>query len=160
MSNGELREVPKPPSMEKGPGSEPMPEQPPAPPSASPEKAAARQASPTEAAPVAKAAGVPVPTKDQELQMVERVLEKGLLNTYLEMPPAERERFKTAGEQTATQLRALFEKKGVRPRQIHDPIVTWLKTIPKVNHYYLDQAAKIKTDGVLRAYLEKQANTL
>ncbi len=165
MDNAERREVPAPAaSGEAGREQEPRKENEPskeAPKPAEPVSASPAEkplASPPPAAP--KTAAVPTPTKDQYLMIVERLLESGLLETYLKLPPAVRERFKAEGERTAKKLRDLIDKRRVRPSAVHHPVHRWLRMIPHVNRFFLLQAAKIKTDGVMNIIEDHQRSSL
>lgn len=87
--------------------------------------------------------------KDEYQMRIERALEDGLVDVYVTLPPAVRADFKRIGEQTAVKIRALIGSAKVRFSEIVALIRTWLRIIPSVNRFYLEQEAKIKTDKVL-----------
>ena len=91
----------------------------------------------------------PAPAKDATLMKVERVLEDNLSEIYFALPPAARVRFKSEGEQTASQIRILIEQGKAKARTVLDLIRKWLKLIPHVNRYFLQQESKIKTDRIM-----------
>jgi len=106
------------------------------------------------AAAAAKPAPQPV-TKDELRLKVERLLEENLWELYLSLPPEARNRFREAGDRVATEMRNLIDAEKVKPVDIHKSVDTWLKTIPKVNPWFLLQESKIKTDGVLALMRER-----
>jgi hypothetical protein len=83
-------------------------------------------------------------------QEVEHVLAEGLEETYEQLDPATQARFKIAGEETATKISVLLADVKDQTRKILELIVAWLRIIPGVNHYFLEQEAKIKADKLLR----------
>lgn len=97
-----------------------------------------------------------LPAKDKYRVRVERVLEQNLWELYLALPQASREAFKAKGEAAAAALRSAMESKSVRPAQVLAPVHRWLKTIPHVNPYFLEQEAKIKTDLVMALVDERR----
>jgi len=126
----------KEPSREKGPS---VPEQ--------PDAAVAKQ---VHAAP--SAAGQPSPAaaaKDPYHARSERILEDNLVNVYLSMPPEARARFKAQGEAAALKIRAMLEQAKIKAKEVLKIVWQWLKTIPGVNRYFLEQEAKIKTDKII-----------
>jgi hypothetical protein len=150
MSNGELREVPKaarPPEQRRE--TEPNREQPrpvEAKPAAAAEKPAfenIQQAQPALQAAVSKQ------PKDPQLMRVERILEENLGDVYFSLPAELRPKFKLKGEETATKIHGLIEQAKAKARTVLDLIRAWLKMIPGVNAYFLEQEAKIKTDRLM-----------
>lgn len=110
-----------------------------------------------EAAPAPKQAVAPAPdTKDKYRIRVERVLEQNLWDLYFALPQGTREKFKAEGEAAAASLRAAIESKRVKPSQVLRPVLRWLKTIPRVNPFFLEQEAKIKTDQVMELVQERR----
>jgi ethanolamine ammonia-lyase small subunit len=98
----------------------------------------------------------PVPTapqvtaKSPVLEKIEDILEEDLEQIYFAMPPQKQAEFNKVGEETATQINQLLQGVRVQARKILDLIVRWLKIIPGVNKYFLEQEAKIKTDELLK----------
>ena len=87
---------------------------------------------------------------------VERILEQNLWDLYFALPQGSREKFKAEGENAAATLRAAIEGKKVKPNQVLNAVHKWLKTIPRVNPYFLEQEAKIKTDQVMALVHERR----
>jgi hypothetical protein len=109
--------------------------------------AAAQQAN---AAPAAATAAAPAAvSKDQYHVRIERILEENLVEVYLSLPPAARVKFKIEGEAAALKIRALIEQAKLRAKEVLKVILAWLKSIPRVNGYFLQQEAKIKTDKIV-----------
>lgn len=159
MANGELREAPKgllPPEQkieaEKGREQEKTPEQNPA--SALETPSAEKQ--PAGAATANVAVLAPAAPKDPELMKVERILEENLGDVFFSLTPEQRARFKAKGEETALTLRQMVESAKVNARKVLQLIRAWLKLIPGVNKYFLEQEAKIKTDKIMLLSEEKK----
>lgn len=98
---------------------------------------------------VVPAAPAVPPAKPESLQRVESVLEEGLGDFYAAMPAEKRAEFKRVGEETASQIDALLRSAKATAKKIFDLISRWLRIIPGVNKYFLEQEAKIKTDKIL-----------
>jgi len=126
--------------------SEPQPEQGPRPEQADTKQSVQAEAAPSQApAPAASAA----PAKDVYHVRIERVLEDNLVDVYLSMPPEARARFRAEGEALALRLRAMIEQAKVRAKEVLHLILRWLKIIPGISRYFLEQEAKIKTDKIV-----------
>ena len=80
---------------------------------------------------------------------VEKVMEEGLKDAFKELTPIQRQEFKIKGEQTATQIRDLLRATHVKMKKIIKLIVEWLKMLPGINRFFLEQEAKIKTDKIM-----------
>lgn len=113
--------------------------------------AAEKEPTAAEQPPVAGPAPVlpQAPTKDADLMRVERALEDGLGDVYVGMPKEARIRFKQKGEQVAATLRVMLDSAKVNAKKVLQLIREWLKLIPGVNKFFLEQEAKIKTDRIL-----------
>lgn len=97
-------------------------------------------------------AGTPVvtPSKlDPLVKEIEDILSADLGVMYHAMTPAQQRVFRTEGERTATVIRRLLEQVKVKAQTILDLIRRWLRLIPGVNKFFLEQEAKIKTDKML-----------
>jgi hypothetical protein len=95
------------------------------------------------------AAVVPAPGKDPLTQRVESILEEDLTDMYLSLSPADQQAFKQKGEETLSKIRMLLNQTKVNAKKIFQLIREWLKMIPGVNRFFLEQEAKIKTDKIL-----------
>lgn len=97
-------------------------------------------------------------TKDPILKQVEEILAEDLTETYNSLPPALQQRFKKEGEETATAIQRMMQGAKVHAKKVLQLLVRWLRIIPHVNRFFLEQEAKIKTDRIL-ALAERQKNT-
>ena len=92
-----------------------------------------------------------MPAQTPELvREVEHVLAQGLDETYRQLDPATQVKFKLAGEETATKISVLLGDVKDQTKKILQLIIVWLRIIPGVNQYFLEQEAKIKADKLLR----------
>lgn len=120
-----------------------------APVEAAPEEQPAPQEAPPPPAPVAVAPVAPA-AKDPTTAQIEELLAEDLTDEFLNMSPEKQQEFKQKGEETAGKIREILEQAKVNARKIFDLIRDWLKLIPGVNKFFLEQEAKIKTDKILR----------
>ncbi|MBI4426711.1 MAG: hypothetical protein HY567_03975 [Candidatus Kerfeldbacteria bacterium] len=86
---------------------------------------------------------------DPVVKEIENILSEDLGPIYRAMTPAQQRVFKVEGERTATAIRRLLEQLKVRAKTILDLIRRWLRVIPGVNKFFMEQEAKIKTDKVM-----------
>ncbi len=89
------------------------------------------------------------PVRDTISVEVEKIMEEGLRDAFVQLPPADRELFKIKGEQTAYQIRDLLRATHVKVKKIFSLLMDWLKLLPGVNRFFLEQEAKIKADKIL-----------
>lgn len=100
--------------------------------------------------------GVVSPRVDKLESEIEEVLAEDLTDLYLSMPPDKQAEFKIQGEQTRTMIRQLVHHAHKNAKKIFELIRVWLKLIPGVNRFFLEQEAKIKTDKILMVTDEEQ----
>lgn len=96
------------------------------------------------------------PAKSQVLEKIEDVLEEDLEAIYFQLPPERQAEFAQKGEETATKIEGLLGHVKFKVSKILELIKNWLKLIPGVNKYFLEQEAKIKTDKILKIKEESQ----
>lgn len=86
-------------------------------------------------------------------QAVEKILEADLGEVYRELPPDKQREFKIKGEVTAVQIARLLDSSKIKLTQLSQKIfallINWLKIIPGLNRFFLEQEAKIKADKIL-----------
>ncbi len=101
--------------------------------------------------PPEKPAGIVVPPvkKDEDVIEVEKILEDGLAPMFVQLPESAKEKFKEKGEITSHEIAGMVKKLQVDIKRVLHLIRDWLLTIPKVNKFFLEQDAKIKTDRIL-----------
>lgn len=79
---------------------------------------------------------------------IEKILEKDLKELYQAMSTLQRAAFKKKGEETAEQIETLMGKAKFKIRKVLRLLIDWLKLIPGVNRFFLEQEAKIKADQI------------
>jgi uncharacterized protein YgbK (DUF1537 family) len=87
--------------------------------------------------------------KDQITFEVENILETDLKELYVRLPEDVRPIFKKKGEETAQAISKMIKTATVKLGEVMKLVLSWLKIIPKVNVYYLEQEAKIKADRIM-----------
>lgn len=107
-----------------------------------------------------KPKNIPVPIKrmKDEIEIkVEKIMEEGLKEAYEKMSPVAQQEFKIKGEETAQKISQLLQKTHVKVKKIFALLFDWLKLIPGVNYFFLEQEAKIKADKIitLKNHLQK-----
>jgi len=88
-------------------------------------------------------------TKSETFQQVEKILEEDLLEMYQQMDENQKQNFKIEGEKAAGKIEILLNETKLKVKNIVRVIVDWLKMIPGINNYFLEQEAKIKTDKII-----------
>lgn len=96
----------------------------------------------------------PAPVKDEIIKsplyyQVEGILAEGLEEAYQKLTPDKQLEFKQVGEVTASKIALLLKSAKVRVKEIFHLILKWLKVIPGLNKFFLEQEAKIKADRIL-----------
>jgi len=87
-------------------------------------------------------------TKELE-QKVDSILSAGLEETYKKLDPATQQKFRVEGEKTAHAITLLLQSSKIQIKKIVELIIAWLRIIPGVNRFFLEQEAKIKADKLL-----------
>lgn len=134
-------------SVENQGGSENIVEQ------ASTQEQVSHQAQATVVVPPATQDESSVPTvspHDAELKDIEHILAEDLGDIYKTMDPALQKKFKKRGEETAAEVDKLMHKTKVKIRKVVTLIARWLKIIPGVNKFFIEQQSKIKADEILK----------
>lgn len=107
----------------------------------------------------APAAGGATGAKDEVTVRVEKILEEGLGPLYASLPDEAKPLFKKKGEEAATQISVMARSLKLEVSKVIRLIRDWLLTIPKVNRFFLEQEAKIKTDALVE-YVEARKEDL
>jgi hypothetical protein len=87
---------------------------------------------------------------DPMAEKIESILEEDLTDLYLSLPIDKQKEFKAKGDEVLTKIGLLLKKTKINAKKIFQLIRDWLKIIPGVNRFFLEQEAKIKTDKILR----------
>lgn len=80
---------------------------------------------------------------------IEAVMSEGLDDFYRSLTPIQQQQLKIKGEKIALEIRDLFRQTHLKVKKIFILILEWLKLLPGINHFFLEQEAKIKTDKIL-----------
>lgn len=114
------------------------------------QKMNAEQAGPQKIKPAfKKRPTMPAPIKDEMVLKIERIMEENLNDSYQRLSPVAKQEFKLKGEQTAAQVRELLKDTHVKVKKVLKLIFDWLRMLPGINHFFLEQEAKIKTDRIV-----------
>lgn len=93
---------------------------------------------------------MPVPQlRDEVAVKIEKILEDGIGDAYSRLSPVAKQEFKLRGEETAQKIRILLQATHVKVKKIFRLILEWLKMLPGINKFFLEQEAKIKTDKII-----------
>lgn len=87
--------------------------------------------------------------RDKITVEVEHIMEEGLKDAYRELTPVQQQQFKIKGEETAWKIRELLRATHVKVKKIFELLIEWLKMLPGINRFFLEQEAKIKTDKII-----------
>jgi len=85
------------------------------------------------------------------VKQIEDILSDGLSDFYLQLPQDQQQRFKQGGEEAAKKINTLLQQTKIKIKEIIGVIVGWLKGIPGLNKFFIEQSAKIKADKILIA---------
>lgn len=91
----------------------------------------------------------PVQDTDEVREDVKDILEQGLVSYVHELPSEVRTRFLQKGQETATEIARLIHGFKATARVVFRLISAWLRLIPGVNKFFLEQEVKLKTDQIL-----------
>jgi hypothetical protein len=101
----------------------------------------------TEPAPVSAPSPV---AKDNVTVAVETILTENLGDLYLSLPPNEQQKFKNKGEETTKKIVELLRSAKATFKKIFQLILGWLRIIPGMNKFFMEQEAKIKADKIMK----------
>ena len=90
-------------------------------------------------------------SKDEKrVKQIEEILSDDLDEIYMSMDEELQQNFKKKGEETARKINQLLKKTKIKIKQIINLIKDWLKMIPGVNKFFVEQESKIKCDELLK----------
>jgi len=87
--------------------------------------------------------------RDEVTVQIESIMEEGLKEAYQEMTPIQKQEFKMKGEEVANAIRKMFKGTHIRVKKVFKLVVEWLRMLPGVNKFFLEQEAKIKADKII-----------
>lgn len=142
-------------TMEPAPSTEheaPEPDAPEGPVDAEP--AAPFDTRPPEPTPVAHVPLPAIPSRpvDEVARRVEKILEEDLSDAFGRLSPLAQQEFKLKGEQASKKIRELLRSTHLKVKKIFHLIFEWLRLLPGINHFFLEQEAKIKTDRIIQLH--------
>ena len=80
---------------------------------------------------------------------IEKILEEGLTDAYQELTITQKQEFKIKGEVITYEIQQLLGENRVKVKKIFTLILEWLRLLPGVNKFFLEQEAKIKADKII-----------
>lgn len=87
--------------------------------------------------------------RDEVTVRIEKILEDGVGDAYSRLSPVAKQEFKLKGEQTSRKIRDLLKSSHLHIKKIFRLILEWLKMLPDINRFFLEQEAKIKADRII-----------
>lgn len=97
----------------------------------------------------------PKPPKSETRRKIEIILSENLVDIYKVMDVNQKKIFKQKGEQAASAIEILIQTAKATAKKIIKLIREWLRLIPGINKYFLEQETKIKTDKILELTRKK-----
>ncbi len=83
-------------------------------------------------------------------EAIDKILSEGLNDIFLSMPPQKQQEFQKKGEETTKKIAVLMSEAKVKVGKIVDLVKKWLKLIPGVNKFFLEQETKLKVDKIVK----------
>lgn len=87
--------------------------------------------------------------RDEVTVRIEKILEDGVGDAFSRLSPVAKQEFKLKGEETSRKIRELLKSSHIKVKKIFRLILEWLKMLPGINRFFLEQEAKIKTDRII-----------
>jgi len=89
------------------------------------------------------------PPKDKDLVEIENILAEDIGDAYNKLSPQRKKEFKVEGEKAAYTIWKMVETAKIQVSKAIDLIRRWLKMLPGINKFFLEQEIKIKTDKII-----------
>ncbi|MBU0645894.1 hypothetical protein KJ611_00220 [Patescibacteria group bacterium] len=106
---------------------------------------------------VQMAAAAPPPlVKDPIVAQIESVMAEDLTDLFLGLSPEQQAVFQQKGEETASLIKEMIMQAKVNMKKVFELLRDWLRLLPGVNKFFLEQEAKIKADKILGLAKEEQ----
>jgi len=93
---------------------------------------------------------------DIEVKKIESVLEEGMKEIYISLPEEKKKEFKSKGESVARQINAILHATKKKMGEIISLIISWLKIIPGVSRFFVEQQAVLKAQKLLNSNDKKK----
>jgi hypothetical protein len=97
-----------------------------------------------------KSASASTDFQQQRSAAIDDILSAGLNEVFLKMDAKKQQEFKKQGEITVIKINLLLNRTQVKINKIIDLIRAWLKLIPGVSRFFLEQETKIKADKIIK----------
>jgi len=94
--------------------------------------------------------------RDEVVLAVEKILSEGLEGAFVSLTPVQQQEFKHNGEVVSIQIAEMLKKTRVNVKKVFALVLSWLKFLPGINKFFLEQEAKIKTDHILALKKDSQ----
>ena len=88
--------------------------------------------------------------KDPLTVDLEHLLADDLTDVYLALSDSAKLEFKQKGEEIVFNIKKMIETGKIKARRVLELIRQWLRLVPGINVFFLEQEAKIKADSVLK----------
>lgn len=90
-----------------------------------------------------------LPKKSKRLKGIEDILSADLGEAYNKLDGDQKKAFKDKGEEIALNVNEMIKKGKFKVKKVWQWIRAWLKMIPGVNQFFLEQQTKIKVDKLM-----------
>ena len=91
----------------------------------------------------------PAQPKTEQLRQIENIMSENLKEVFLEMTPEKQIEFKREGERVAGIIYQMIFSAKIQVKKIISLLAGWLKRLPGVNKYFIEQESKIKADKII-----------
>lgn len=81
---------------------------------------------------------------------IENIMANGLEEAYQTMDAKQQEAFRQKGEEVAHEIETLTTRLKLTARRVIHLLRSWLKMIPGINKFFLEQETKLKTDDIMK----------
>lgn len=94
--------------------------------------------------------------RDDLTLKIEHIMEADLADAFRALTPLQQQEFKLKGEQTANKIRELLQQTKVKVKKIFALLVAWLRFLPGIDRFFLEQEAKIKADQIIALHRQNK----
>lgn len=92
---------------------------------------------------------------NEKFKKIEEILEEDLSEVYFNLSPQKQQEFKIRGEETTIKILDLMSRPKIHIKKIIALIRDWLKVVPGINVFFLEQVVKIKADKIINETSKK-----
>lgn len=90
--------------------------------------------------------------QDPVIKEIETILADGMEDFFLHLDKRAQWEFKVKGEETARSIQGLLRKGSYAVKDVVSLILGWLRSLPGVNKFFIEQEAKIKADRIIERF--------